>query len=312
MRLDSVIHELASQQHSLVAIWQLQALGLSGQELLRMRRGDRWRPLTRRVLALVGGVDTDDRLDMAAVLDASPGAVISHGAAARRWGAPGFDRSTLHVTRHRGVSRRRSPLATVHEVIDLLPTHVKVMRGVPLTSPARTAFDLAGSLHPGRAERLLDWLWNERLLDGRTLDRTITELAARGRRGSALMRELAAERGPDYVPPASGLEDRFLQLLRRAGMASMRRQVDCGDDEWAGRVDFRDHELPLVAEIHSEKHHTALVDRAADAARIARLEAGGLTVLVFWDTQVWHDPDAVTAALAEARRTLRAARRSAG
>lgn len=147
-------------------------------------------------------------------------------------------------------------------------------------------------------------MWNERLLDGRTLDRTVVELAVRGRTGSAIMRELAAARGPDYVPPASGLERRFMQILSARGITSMRRQVDCGDDEWAGRVDFRDRDLPLVAEIHSEKYHTSLVDRAADAARLARLEAAGLKVIVFWDTQVWHAADTVAGQILDARRQL--------
>lgn len=312
MRLDPVIDDLAAQQHSLVGTWQLRALGLSDREVFRVRHSDRWRPLTSRVLSLAGGVDTDDRCDMAAVLDASPGAVLSHGAAARRWGAPGFDNTSLEVTRHRGIARRASSLARVHEVVDLMPAHIKLVQSVPVTSPARTVFDLAGSLHPGRAERLLDWMWNERLLNGRTLDRTVAEMAARGRTGSALMRELAAARGPDYVPPASGLERRFMQILSQRGLPPMRRQVDSGGDEWAGRVDFRDRELPLVAEIHSERHHTSLVDRRADAARIARLEEAGLTVLVFWDTQVWHEPGTVATRLVEARRRPRADRGALG
>jgi very-short-patch-repair endonuclease len=312
MRLDPVIDDLAAQQHSLVATWQLRALGLGDGEVLRLRRGGRWVPVSRRVLALRAGVDTDDRRDMAAVLDASPGAALSHGAAARRWDAPGFDHAGLEVTRHRGIARRASSLTKVHEVIDLLPSHIKLVRGVPVTSPARTVFDLAGSLHPARAERLLDWMWNEHLLDGRTLDHTVGELAARGRTGSALMRELAAARGPDYVPPASGLERRFMQILTQRGLPPMRRQVDSGGEEWAGRVDFRDHELPLVAEINSEKHHSSLVDKAADAARLARLEAAGLTVLVFWDTQVWHEPATVVAQLLEARRRLRSGRGESG
>ena len=312
MRLDPVIDDLAAQQHSLVATWQLQALGVSDGEVLRLRRGERWLQVSRRVLALRAGVDTGDRRDMAAVLDASPGAALSHGAAARRWGAPGFDQARSEVTRHRGIARRASSLARVHEVIDLLPVHIKLVRGVPVTSPARTVFDLAGSLHPARAERLLDWMWNEHLLDGRTLDRTVRELASRGRTGSTLMRELAAARGPDYVPPASGLEGRFMQILSQRGLPAMRRQVDSGGDEWAGRVDFRDHELPLVAEINSEKHHSSLVDKAADATRLARLEAAGLTVLVFSDTQVWHDPDAVAARLREARHRLRSRRGASG
>lgn len=173
MRLDQVVDELAASQHSLVATWQLMALGLSKTERSRLVNGERWQPLTRRVLALAGGAPSPDREDMAAVLDASPGAVLSHEVAARRWGARGFDDVARHVTRHRGVARRSSSLARVHEVIDLLPIHIKVVRQVPITSPARTVFDLAGRLHPARVEALLDWMWNERLLDGPTLDRTV-------------------------------------------------------------------------------------------------------------------------------------------
>lgn len=311
MRLDSVIDELAASQHSLVATWQLMALGLSKTERARLVHGDRWQPVTTRVLALAGGSASADRDDMAAVLDASPGGVLSRAAAARRWGARGFDGARRDVTRHRGVTRRSSSLARVHEVIDLLPVHIKVVRRVPVTSPARTVFDLAGSLHPARVEALLDWMWNERLLDGRTLDRTIGELAARGRSGSRLMRELADARGPGYVPPASGLERRFAKILHDHRLPLMRRQVDIGGEEWGGRVDFRDDVLPLVVEVQSEKHHTSLVDAAADAARRNRLVAAGFTVVEVWDTKVWHDPRFVAGQVRAGRREARAGRYAA-
>lgn len=311
MRLDVIIDELAAEQHSLVATWQLSALGLSDHERWRIVHGDRWRPVTRRVFALAGGTDSLDRDDMAAVLDASPGAVLSYGAAARCWGAGGFEGIARDVTRHRGVTRRPSSLARVHEVNDLLPAHVKVIRRVPVTSPARTVFDLAGSLHPARAEWLLDWMWNERLLDGRTLDRTVAELAARGRRGSKVMRELNASRGPEYIPPASGLERRFMQILREQGLPPMRRQIDLGGEEWDGRVDFRDEEVPLVVEIQSEKHHTSLVSRAADSARRRRLDDDGFTVVEIWDTEIWHEPRAAVAKVTAGRRRALARRRAA-
>ena len=125
------------------------------------------------------------------------------------------------------------------------------------------------------------------------------------------MRELAEARGPSYVPPASGLERRFVKVLQDHGLPSMRRQVDTGGEEWDGRVDFRDESLPLVVEVQSEKHHTSLVDVAADAARRDRLEGDGFTVVEVWDTAVWHDPRDVAEQVRAGRREARAARRAA-
>jgi very-short-patch-repair endonuclease len=230
---------------------------------------------------------------MGAVLDASPGAVVSHPTAAHLWGAPGWRADPIHVERHRGVSRRRSGLARVHEVTDLLPQHVRLIDGIPVTSPARTIFDLAGMVHPARVERLLDWCWAERLVDGRTLHRTLDELAERGRPGIATMRELLESRGPGYVPPASGLERRFADIVDTPLLPPMRRQVDLGEATWTGRVDFAAERVPLVVEVQSERYHTALVDQAADAARRARLEADGFEVVEVWDREVWHEPQVV-------------------
>jgi very-short-patch-repair endonuclease len=167
-------------------------------------------------------------------------------------------------------------------------------------------FDLAATCHPARLERLLDWFWNERLLDGATLDRTVRELARRGRTGSTLMRELAATRGAGYVPPASTLERRFEQVLEQHLVPSMRRQVDSGGESWSGRVDFRHRSLPLVVEVHSEKHHTSLVDRADDARRRRALEDDGLEVVIVWDYEVWHEPGVVADRVRASERKVQA------
>jgi hypothetical protein len=314
MRLDDQIEALATRQHSLVATWQLQNLGATGTEISRLRNSRHWRSVTRRVLAVAGASTSPDQELMAAVLDASPGAVLSHSSAAFLWGAPGWRPRPANVTRHRGISRRGTLGVTVHEVIDLLPHHVRLIRGIPVTSPARTVFDVAGLEHTARTERLLDWCWSERLLDGRVLERTIDDLAQRGRAGSAVMRELVAIRGGGgYAPPASGLERRFEQVLVERGLPAMRRQVDSGGSEWAGRVDFRDAHLPLVVEVHSERYHTALVDQVDDGRRLERLTRAGLEVVIVWDTEVWHEAATVAARVRDgrARASVRGMRSSA-
>jgi hypothetical protein len=236
---------------------------------------------------------------MAAVLDASPGAAIAGPTAAWMWGVPGFRLAPIHVVRHKGISRRLSPMAIVHEVVDLHPNHLKVIDGITVISPSRVVCELAGS-HPHRAERVLDRLWADRLLDGRTFRRTVGEFVDRGRKGSTFLREMDAARGVSYVPPASSLERRFQEICEEP----TDRQVDSGAEEWCGRVDFRARGLPLLIEVQSERFHASLVDKAADAARRARLEAAGFTVIEVWDTEVWHQPRLVNNRIRAVRQRL--------
>ena len=286
-------------------------MGATTTEVDRLRRAaTRWTAATTRVLLRAGSPETGDRALMAAVLDASPGAVVSLTSAAAVWGAPGFRTDPIHVVRHRGISRRASALAVVHEVVDLMPQHIKLVRGIPVISPARTVCELAAVLHRDRVERVLDRFWNRGLLDGATFDRTVRELAGRGRTGSTMLRELNDARGSGYRPPDSGQERRFEQILARHGERPMRRQVDTGGEEWTGRVDYVDDRLPLIAEVQSEQHHTSLVDRASDARRLAALRAAGFHVLEIWDTDLWHDPASVVEAVRVARRQLSAALRT--
>lgn len=302
MRYEDEVLSLAGTQHAVVATWQLRAVGLTKTEVHRLRRSPGWEARSGRVLARRGAPVTEEQRLMAAVLDASPGAAVAGPTAAAMWGVPGFDADTIHVVRHKGMSRRPSELCQVHEVVDLLPAHLKVLRGITVVSPARLVCELTAT-HPHRAERALDHLWASRLLDGRTFRRTVGELAGRGRQGSPIMRELDAARGPAYVPPASNLERRFQEIVP----GTWRRQVELGDEEWCGRVDFLHPVLPLVAEIQSQRFHSSLVDRAADGRRRARLEGAGLEVVEVWDVDVFHRPQRVREVIASAERRLRAA-----
>jgi very-short-patch-repair endonuclease len=302
MRYDEEVLACAAEQHGAIGTWQLRAIGLSNEQVDALRSGRHWDVRSARVLARRGAPVTVEQQLMVAVLDASPGAAIAGPTAAAMWGVPGFRPAPIHVVRHKGIARRPSTEAIVHEVVDLHPGQVKVLRGIPVVSPARVVCELTAS-HPHRAERALDHLWANRLLDGRSFRRTVGELAGRGRRGSPMMRELDLARGPTYVPPASGVERRFDEIT----IQSWRRQVDLGDEEWCGRVDFVHPTLPLVAEIQSERFHAALVDGAADARRRRRLEAAGVEVVEVWDTDVFHRPQHVRDLIAAAERRLRAA-----
>jgi very-short-patch-repair endonuclease len=311
MALDDDLRGLAELQYSVIARRQARAIGASAAALRHRARGPDWEPVTPAVLRLRGSRHSDEQRAMSAVLDAGHGAVLSHNAAAAWWGLPGFDLEALHVTRSRGRSGHTSRLAQLHEVRVLPSHHVTVLRSVPVTTPARTLFDLAGTLHPKRVERAIENAWSDRIVDGRVLSSMLDDMAGRGRRGVSVMRSILAERGPDYVPPASGLEGRFRDLLRRAGLPPMVRQIDVGGETWLGRVDFLNREAKLVVQIDSERHHTALIDRRADDAQTAAMEDAGFLVLRFTDAEVWYHGDKVVAELRRARTGHRKPRSSA-
>ena len=230
---------------------------------------------------------------MAAVLDAGPGAAISHEAAAALWRLPGFPAGELHVSRSVGRSAHRSALAELHRTCRMPEAHVRLFERIPVTSPARTIFDLAGVLHPARTERALDNALARGLTSVEALHRVTEELAGQGRPGSPLMRRLLADRAGAYVPPASNLEARLQAVATQAGLHSLVRQCDVGGDDWIGRVDYLDRDRRLVVEVDSDLHHSSLLDEAADAARDAALAGAGYTVVRIKEQDLWHRPDEV-------------------
>ena len=296
--VDLVAH--AGTQYGVIARWQCRSFGVDRKMLARRVRRGEVESVTAVVLRLHGTTVCERQCAMAAVLDAGPGAVLSHHAAAALWKLPGFRLNDLHVTRRRSGTRRGQPLARVHQPCRLLPRHVTTLERLPLTTPARTLFDLAGACHPKRVERALEIAWSKRLVDGVRLAAILDDLGKRGRAGTTVVRELLANRGPDYIPPDSGLEGRFRDLLERAGLPPMQRQIDVGGDRWLARVDFHNRELGLIVQIDSELYHSALIDKRTDDEQTEALRRAGFEVLRFTDFQVWYRADEVIAQLQRA------------
>ncbi len=244
---------------------------------------------------------------MVAVLDSGHGAALSHLPGARWWGLTGCSARPVHVVRT-SPSRRRSELAVVHRVRVLPAEWVTRLDDVPICRPELVAMQLFAVCSLERAARLTDSLWSMRLLSGPSIERFLEQYGARGRNGTAGLREYLDERGPGYVPPASGLEGRAMRLFDEAGVP-MRRQVDSGDGAgWTGRVDFRHENLAVIVEIQSERFHAALCDGVADAARLKALRRAGYEVVELTDADVWSRPrecvERVRAAVRRAERRV--------
>jgi very-short-patch-repair endonuclease len=277
MPTDHRLREIAQHQFGLVRRDQARDVGLSRHQLRRLTdRG--WVRENAQTLRLQGAPRTTSQRALAAVWAHGEFAALSSASAGAWWGVPGFSLEPLHVIRRRNATSRGGDLR--HETRALPDHHVVVHRGVPVTTPARTIFDLAARFHPKRIERALDTMWVRGLIDAAALTDVVAELARRGRRGSTLMRELLAARDVAFRPVESGLERRFVDIIRSGGDAPFDRQVALGDDGGPiGRVDFLDRARALVVETDSDLYHSSPSDRANDARRDARLERAGFDVL---------------------------------
>lgn len=313
MPLPSPVLELFEQQHGLLARVQARALLDRNERRSLYRHGD-VDHITTRVLrhrACPYGLGT--RL-CAPVLDALPGACLWERSAALWWGF-GRDRSpVVHVARR----SRPEPdaIGRLHRISDLDPLDVVLHDGIPTARPERTILSLAATetrkYRPSRLpdrrggedvilltpairtiERILDHAWSLGLIDGEFIHDLLERQAVQGRNGIVVLREALRRRPPDYLPPESGAERRFEELLMDL-VDQFQRQVEIEDPEGLiGRVDYLARRWPLVVEINGEFGHTSLSDRASDDVRYERLLSAGYSVLVLWQYDVWQRGDQV-------------------
>ncbi len=301
------MRRLAERQHGVVSREQARALSGSDAWVRRRLASPDWELVSRRVLRLVGTVETFEQRCIVAALDAGHDAVVQGAAAAHLWGLPGFEDAPVEVTRRRRRARRPTGDLPVHEPRLVPPHHRTTHHGVPVTTVERTVFDLCGSIREGRAERALDNALARRLTTLPALRATGQELCRRGRPGSALFRRLLADRGVDFRPVESGLEAAFLELLVSGGLPVPERQVDLGGTGWVGRVDFYFRDARLVVEVDSERFHTAALDAAADRSRDAALRAAGFEVVRVTEDEIRNRPGVAARRVGQALAARRAA-----
>lgn len=157
----------------------------------------------------------------------------------------------------------------------LTPDEVAVVRGLPVTTAARTAFDV-----DRRAGRTLAVIRIDALLQATPLKLpAVTALIEthRGARGLHQLREVLelADYGAE-----SPQETRTRLVLTDAGLRPSHTQINVYDRRGhVGRIDMGWPEWKVGVEYDGEQHWTNPAIRAADIERQARLEALGWRII---------------------------------
>ena len=244
---DAAVAALAARQHGVVSRAQLLALGITKDAIRRRVERKRLLLLHARVYAVGHLALTVDSRRMAAVLACGRGALLSHRAAgalqALLPSSPQFD-----VTVPGGGSRSRAGIV-VHRSRCLHEEDRDEMRGIPVTSVARTVVDLAEVLDEERLAKAVKEAEIQRTFDLIAIERVLARVA--GRTGRHRLAQVLAAYRPDPHFTRSGAERRFLELCQRNGLPTPRMNTWVGGHE----VDAYWADVDVVVELDGVEAH---------------------------------------------------------
>lgn len=239
------------------------------------------------------------------MLAAGAGAMASHRSAARLWGL--LDADVLEVT---VPAERRPRLAGVvlHRSADVADGRPVLRHAVPVTPPRRMLVDLGAVVGAGPVEDILDRALERRLVTVTGVERSLSELGARGRSGAGVLRGVLDRRALGAARPDSLLEPRMARLLADFALltAAFQHEVRRGG-RLVARVDFTYPDVRLAVEVDGWGAHSSPRALQSDLARQNALVGLGWTVLRFTWPDVVHRPAVVAADVRRVLWTLRTA-----
>jgi very-short-patch-repair endonuclease len=241
---------LVRRQQGVVTHAQLTSLGVGRRTINRWLGSGRLRAVHRDVYAYGPRPLTKRGKWLAAVLAMGPGSFLSHRSAAALWGLAG-DRPKVDVNAPRGRQVRpgRASGIKVHRC-KFDPGEVTTREGIPVSTVARTLFDLAERSKPYELKSAWDEASRLKLL-------RVPEVGAvyergRGRRARTRIRPFLLAEQRHIEDSASPLEDRFAEFVVAQRLPPPQVNVLVGKDV----VDALWPAARLIVELDSWEFHS--------------------------------------------------------
>jgi len=287
---------LASKQFGVVTLKDCAACGVSRSWLRRRIETGEWTRLHPGVFWHGSNSPSLDELEMAALLAAGDGAVLSHLSAARRLGLDVPRQTTVQITIP---ASRRIPRLRGVEVCssrDLIESQTTKRGPFRLTHLARTMVDLASVLDTRWLRAALDSALRQRNTNLAWIHRDLDNLG-RGRRGTALLRTLLIEHQREDEIPDSVLESMGIELAQATGHKPELHWKVIEGARLIAEVDFAWPEARLCIELDGWMQHGTRAAFVRDRARDRALLRLGWMVLRFTWQDVVSDRESVIAEL---------------
>lgn len=245
---------------------------------LRLNSG-LWKKLHQGIYADASVPPTFEQSVLAAVLHVGPRTFASGPTAARLWRIPGFTDGPIHVltksSRIRSTSR-----VTVHQTRLLDPIDTATVKGIPLTSAARTLLDLCGVVSEETADRAIDDVIRRGLTSPARLRWFSQCRTGSGRPGSKTFKSLMVKRPKGNRATESGLELKFARLIEKRRLPAPVRQHPLTVNGTTLRADFAYPAAKLLIEVDSYKYHGGRAPWVHDARKRNAVASLGWTILI--------------------------------
>lgn len=262
---------IATAQEGVISRRQLVDVGLTDHAIGWWVGTGRLHRLHRGVYALGHPVLSLRARWIAALLACGPSSVLSHRSAGVLHGLIEDVQHTIDVTTTGG--RGRPERIAVHRRVIEATRH----DGLPVATIPRTLLDLATLLTPRALERAVDAAHRR--------GHVLTPRSRRGVPGAAALNALAARNAQGHTITYSELEERFLRLVRRAGLPDPALNVEVE----GFLVDAVWRERRLVIELDGARYHDQPAARRRDRRRDAVLTVAGWRVVRYgWDDVTAH------------------------
>jgi very-short-patch-repair endonuclease len=286
-----MLADLVRRQHGMVSRQQLLGAGLSRDAVRRRVNSGVMDRVARGVYAM-GPVRGPLAGEWAAVLGASKGAVLAEWSAARVLElTTSHDVGPVTLLVPRGASGRREGARRCRNLLD---DEVTEVRGLPVTTPARTLLDLARHGTTRGLEDALAAAVHQRLARGDELRATIARHPTHP--GALRLRSLLGEEDQRTAPARSEAERRLLALLRRGGLPVPAVNARVHGFE----LDAYWSRQRLAIETDGVRFHSSQAAFHRDRRRDAVLAAAGILVMRVTWRHLRHEPDATLARIAQA------------
>lgn len=293
------MRRLAGRQHGVVARRQLLALGFGPDMIDYWLATGQLDVVHRAAYALSASLLTRQGWWMAGVLATGPDAVLSHTSAAALWGIRPDRHGMVEVTTSRRLLRLPG---LIRHCLPVAPDERTRRSGIPVTTAARTLFDIAHGLRPYELEKAMRETEYLRLSGGPSLP----ELLGRypGRTGARAVRRLL-DAGWSDAPTRSELEAQFIAFIDKYDLPWPERNalIDLGTRRV--EVDFLWRTSKLIVELDGWAAHGTRHAFEDDRERDRLSQLAGFRVI----RVTWRQLHADAAALAHDLRaaSLRAA-----
>lgn len=289
---EAAVAWVASRQLALITAPQLHVAGVGRGGVRRRRENGSLHVMYRGVYLVGHPIPPPGALELGAVLACGERTLVSHRSAAALLGLAKPPTDAVEVTVIARGCRSRTGLR-VHQVQTLATADHGWQNGIPVTSPARTAIDYAGTVSYEEAERAIAEAFALKLVTERAIREAIDR--APHRAGVAQVKAiLGQDGGPSRT--RSGGERAMLRLIRAA-----RLPVPLTNHLVEGfTADFCWPDARLIVEVDGHPFHSSRAAIERDHRRDIVHREAGYEVIRFTARQLEEAPLYVATVIARA------------